>query len=152
METCLLLSQSKPTYSKCYFEMVSFVHGLVGLTMVSLITSCTITSVACSVARHRRYTFSTIQTSVRRCQAAIKSRNVSCTILSTTNLEKRWICYRCYLKMADDLIFVGVHDNWILYSLTVLRKIEKKPPISPLGALQKGLVFKINYPCITYNE
>ena len=124
METCLLLSQSKPTYSKCYFEMVSFVHGLVGLTMVSLITSCTITSVACSVARHRRYTFSTIQTRIRRCQAAVKKMNVPGTCLLCTNLEKR----------MNELIYVN------------------RKPISPLGALQKGLVFKINYICITYNE
>ena len=95
-----------------------------GLTMVPCITSCTITSVACSVARHRRYTFSTIQTRIRRCQAAVKKRNVPGTCLLCTNLEKR----------MNELIYVN------------------RKPISPLGALQKGLVFKINYICITYNE
>ena len=85
--------QSKLTFSKCYFVMVSFVHGFklttLGLTMVPCITSWTITSVACSVARHGRYTFSNIQTRIRRCQAAVKNRNVSSTCLLTTNLEKR---------------------------------------------------------------
>ena len=60
-----------------------------GLTMLPFITNWTITSVACSVSRHRRYTFATIQTRVRRYQAAMKSRYVSSTILSTINLEKR---------------------------------------------------------------
>ena len=108
--TKLYSSLQWPYYETLYTYFIPFctLNKLTfGFTMLSLITNWTITSVACSVARHRRYTFPIIQTRVRRCQAAIKSRNVSCTILSTTNLEKRWICYRPYLKNGGwfDILF-----------------------------------------------